>query len=430
MPFGLTNAPATFQRMMNETLAPFIDKFVVVYLDDILIFSRSEEEHKQHVREVLQTLREAKLYCKRSKCDFGMTEVEYLGHFVGLDGIRMDNHKVEAVTKWPAPKGIKELRSFLGLAGYYQRFIDHYVTRVKPMSELLKQDVPWNWGKEQQESFENLKTTMTSAPVLAIPDPMLPYEVFTDSSAIGVGGVLLQDQGRGWQPCAYLSHKLSNAERNYKTHEQELLGTIHALKVWRPYLEGAKFKVNSDHQSLMELATQPKLSRRQARWVEFLQAYDCNVEYVPGERNQADALSRRPDLQENADSESQRYFGAKGPAQSAAVHGTSCARCATGSARSAPSCGALGTSRARSDKLRSSGDSAARFARPAQLSRVSGTSRARGAKLRSSGDIDQVDLMHISVLNEDSSFRELVRQTTEADAYPSKDRRLSTREGV
>ena len=152
--------------MMNETLAPFIDKFVVVYLNDILISSRSEEEHKQHLHEVLQTLREAKLTCKRSKYEFGMTEVEYLGHFVGADGTRMDDHKVEVVTKWPAPKGIKELRSFLGLAGiagYYRRFIDHYATRVKPMSELPKQDVPWNWGKEQQESFKDLKTTMTSA---------------------------------------------------------------------------------------------------------------------------------------------------------------------------------------------------------------------------------------------------------------------------
>ena len=430
MPFGLTNAPATFQRMMNKALAPFIDKFVVVYLDDILIFSRSEEEHVEHLRAVLQKLREEKFYCKRSKCEFGVQSVEYLGHTVGPDGVHMDASKIKAVVEWPTPENVKHVRSFLGLAGYYRRFIAKYAQRTHALSELLKQNVAWTWTKAQQDAFEDIKAAMTSAPVLAIPDPALPYEVTTDSSAFGLGAVLQQDQGNGLQPCAFLSHKLSDAERKYPVHEQELLGIIHALKTWRCYLEGAQFKVNSDHSSLMELATQPKLSRRQARWVEFLQSYDCQVNYVPGEQNMADALSRRVDLQHVA-------VGSTDPARQSTVHGTACAHCAklgvtplVGSAGSALPVGAPGTSRARGEKLRSSGDTTAGFARLAQTGVVPGTSRARGAKLESSGAAQRVDLLHISVLEEDSSFANLVRQAVQADAYPSRDRRLTQREDL
>ena len=401
MPFGLTNAPATFQRLMNRVLAPFIDKFVVVYLDDILIYSRTEEEHEQHLRTVLQRLREEKLYCRRHKCELGATEVEYLGHVVSAKGVRMDSSKVSAVENWPVPRGTKELGSFLGLAGYYRKFIKHFAQRVHPMSELLKQKVAWKWEDRQQAAFEDLKRAMTSAPVLAIPDPEKPYRVFTDSSAFGTGGVLLQDHGKGWQPCAYLSHKLTDAETRYKVHEQELLGVIHALKAWRPYLEGASFKVNSDHESLMDLATQPKLSRRQARWVEFLQAYDCRIEYVPGKDNQADALSRRPDMK--ADTES-----------------TDSARCAV----------VLETSCAPSAKLRVPTKPLLGSAGSAPSTGSPGTSCAHGGKLRSSGASGAVDLMNISVLNEDSSFRDLVSQATQADAYPSRDRRLTSRDGV
>ena len=296
MPFGLSNAPATFQRMMNDVLRPFIDDFVVVYLDDILIYSRTEEEHERHLHQVLEKLREKKLYAKRSKCEFGLEKVEYLGHTVGPEGLSMDDSKVEAILAWPVPKGVKELRSFLGLAGYYRRFIKGFAGRTAAISNLLKQTVPWSWEEPQQAAFDDLKHAMSTAPVLILPDPDLPYEVFTDASGFGIGATLLQDQGQGLQPCAFLSHKLTDAERKYPTHEQELLGIIHALKIWRPYLEGAHFLVNSDHRALEELATQPKLSLRQARWVEFLQSYDCRVKYVQGDKNRADALSRRPDL--------------------------------------------------------------------------------------------------------------------------------------
>ena len=430
MPFGLTNAPATFQRMMNNVLRDFIDQFVVVYMDDILIFSRNEEEHKEHLRKVLERLREEKLYAKRSKCDFGATTVDYLGHTIGPDGVHMDQAKVDAVEQWPKPKGVPELRSFLGLTGYYRKFIDHYATRTLPMSNLLKKEVEWTWGKEQEESFRDLKEAMTSTPVLIIPDAELPYEVYTDSSAFGIGAVLLQDQGKGLQPCAYISHKLTDAECKYAVHEQELLGIIHALKTWRPYLEGASFKVNSDHRSLMQLATQPSLSRRQARWVEFLQAYDCKVDYVPGERNQADALSRRPDLKAPTESSDS--------AQLLAVHETTCAHCArlgvkpgVRSARPASHAGGPGTACAQCPKLRSSGAKpSVRSARPASHSGGPGTACAHGPKLRSSGEKTLVDMMNISVLDEDSSFLELVRQASEADAYPSRDRMLTNQDGL
>ena len=208
----------------------------------------------------------------------------------------MDDTKVDAINQWPTPQSPKDLRSFLGLAGYYRRFIERFAHRVAPMSDLLKTAVQWKWSTAQEEAFQDIKAAMTTAPVLAVPNPMLPYEVYTDASGFGIGAVLLQDQGRGLQPCAYISHKLTDAERNYATHEQELLAIIHALKIWRPYLEGTHFKVNSDHKALEVLATQPKLSRRQASWVEFLQAYDCKVKYIEGAGNHADALSRRPDL--------------------------------------------------------------------------------------------------------------------------------------
>ena len=202
MPFGLTNAPATFQRLMNDVFREFTDKFVVVYMDDILIYSKTPAEHEQHLHMVMQLLRKEKLYCKKSKCSFGLDEVEYLGHTIGPKGVRMDDNKVQAILSWPTPTTVKEMRSFLGLAGYYRRFIERFAHRVGPMSELLKAGAAWTWKKPQQEAFEDLKGAMTTAPVLSVCNPITPYEVYVDASGFGVGAVLLQDEGNGWQPCA------------------------------------------------------------------------------------------------------------------------------------------------------------------------------------------------------------------------------------
>ena len=298
LPFGLTNAPATFMHLMHQTFREFLDWFVLVFLDDILVFSKSIEEHKQHLIKVLTKLREAKLYAKLSKCKFFRTEVEFLGHHVGRDGVRMMQDKVKGVADWPTPKNVGAIRSFLGTAGYYRKFIKDFSKLAAPINELTKEKVPWDWTPIHQTAFEALKTAMQTAPVLVLPDPELPFVVHTDASGYATGAVLMQDQGKGLQPIAFMSKKMQDAETRYPVHEQELLAIILALKEWRVYLEGAKFriKVMTDHKSLQFLKTQPQLSARQSRWKDIIARYDFDIEYMKGELNPvADGLSRRPD---------------------------------------------------------------------------------------------------------------------------------------
>ena len=235
--FGLSNAPATFQAVMNRVLAPFLDRFVLVYLDDIIIFSNTPEEHLVHLKAVLTRLRAEKLYVKMSKCTFRRPELEWLGHIVGRDGLRTNPAKVAALADYPAPRTLTELRSFLGLANFFRRFVQGYASLVAPLTDLLR-GAPARlieWGPVQATTFAAVKRALTSAPVLTLPDPELPYEVVTDASLNGTGGLLLQE-GR---PLAFLSRKFSPAERNYTTGEQELLAVVHALTEWRCYLEGA-----------------------------------------------------------------------------------------------------------------------------------------------------------------------------------------------
>jgi hypothetical protein len=238
MPFGLTNAPATFTTLMNDVLRPFLDQFVVVYIDDILVYSRTSEEHLDHLAQVFQKLRENRLYAQRPKCAFGRTEVEFLGHVVSAKGIHVDAAKVKAIAEWPVPSTPKEVRTFLGLTSWYRKFIKDHARIAAPLSDLTVMGTEWTWGTAQQDAFDALKHGVTHAPVLAIPDPKLPYEVYTDASGFAVGAVLLQDQGQGLQPIAFESRKLKPAERNYPVHEQEMLAVIHALHAFRCYLEG------------------------------------------------------------------------------------------------------------------------------------------------------------------------------------------------
>jgi hypothetical protein len=304
LPFGLTNAPATFMHLMHETFRSFLDEFALVFLDDILIYSKTLEDHERHVQQVLEMLRKEKLYAKESKCEFFKTEVEFLGHIVGRDGVKMMEDKVKAIAEWPVPTKVADVRSFLGTAGYYRRFIKDFSQLSSPLSDLTKDTVKWLWGKEQQESFTMLKQALQTAPVLILPDPNLPFLVQTDSSGFAVGSVLQQDQGKGLQPIAFLSKKMLSAETRYPVHEQELLSIIIALKTWRHYLSGVKFriKVMSDHKSLQHLKTQPQLSSRQARWLDLIAQYDFDIEYIEGASNVvADGLSRRPDHKSNID---------------------------------------------------------------------------------------------------------------------------------
>ena len=240
---------------MNRLLAPLLGKgFVVVYMDDILIFSRNPEEHLQHLEQVLTLLRKERLYAKLSKCTFNQPEVTFLGHVVGRFGLKPDPKKVEVVRAWQVPTNVREVRQFLGLANYLRKFMQGYSSMAAPLIELTRQDVAWQWGPPQQAAFESIKYALTTAPVLRLPDFNLPFEVVVDASLNGTGAVLMQEH----QPICYTSSKFIPAERNYTTGEQELLAVYKALKEWRCYLEGAKgLTLVTDHNPNTYLSTQP-----------------------------------------------------------------------------------------------------------------------------------------------------------------------------
>jgi len=291
LPFGLTNAPATFQRMMNQVFHDFIaEGWVIVYLDDVLIFSKNEEEHKEHLRRVFQRLQEHKLYVKITKCSFCQPQLKYLGFVVGKDGLKTDMDKVSTIVDWPRPTNVTEVRQFLGLCNFFRRFVQGYSSLVAPLNRLLKKQIAWYWGEECEEAFMGMKEVLTSAPVLKIPEPDKPYRLVCDASTVGIGAVLCQD-GR---PCAYFSRQMSEAERRYHITEQELLAVISALKEWRCYLLGTPFEVVTEHSANTFLSSQPKLNPRQARWSELLQSFPCKWTYEPGRLNVADPLSRNP----------------------------------------------------------------------------------------------------------------------------------------
>jgi hypothetical protein len=288
--FGLTNAPATFQSVMNTIFSPLVNRCVVVYLDDILIYSRTPEEHLVHLRQVLEILRKHKFYAKMKKCTFFQTETLFLGHVVGQDGIKPDPAKVTSVHNWPVPRSVTHVRSFLGLTNYFRRFIQGYAKMARPLHDLTKKDVPFQWTDACQHAFDSLKAALTQTPVLVAPDFSKPFEVICDASGHAVGAVLLQE-GR---PIAYESRQMSSAEQNYGVGEQELLAVVHAFQVWRCYLEGSTVRVVTDHHPNTFLRTKVTLSRRQTRWSEFLERFDYSWEYRPGRTNVADPLSRNP----------------------------------------------------------------------------------------------------------------------------------------
>ncbi|WVZ70349.1 hypothetical protein U9M48_019024 [Paspalum notatum var. saurae] len=277
MSFGLTNALAYFMNLMNKVFMEYLDKFVVVFIDDILIYSKTEEEHEEHLRLVLQKLREHKLYAKLSKCEFWLYQVPFLGHIVSKGGIMVDPSKISSV-----PEVVKEVRGFLGLAGYYRRFIESFSRIAKPMTSLLEKGAPFIWTKERQAAFYELKKRLTTTPVLTLPDLTKSFTVYCDASKEGLGCVLMQEG------------KLRKHKVNYSTHDLELAAVVHALKIWRHYLFGNRCEIYTDHKSLKYIFTQNELNMRQRRWIELIKDYDLEIHYHPGKANVvADALSRK-----------------------------------------------------------------------------------------------------------------------------------------
>ncbi|KAH9750077.1 Endonuclease [Citrus sinensis] len=293
MPFGLTNAPATFCTLMNKVLQPFLDCFVVVYLDDIVVYSTTLEEHAQHLQQVLQVLRDNELFLKLEKCSFAQQEVEFFGHKIAGGKIMMENDKVKAILEWEPPSKVPELRSFLGLVNYYRRFIKGYSAKAAPLTDMLKKNRTWHWSEECQRAFEELKKAISEEPVLALPDHTKPFEVQTDASDFAIGGVLMQEG----HPIAFESRKLNDTERRYTVQEKEMTTIIHCLRVWRHYLLGSHFTIMTDNVATSYFQTQKKLSPKQARWQDFLAEFDYRLEYKPGKANVvADALSRKAEL--------------------------------------------------------------------------------------------------------------------------------------
>lgn len=321
MPFGLCNAPATFQRIMNDALRDFLGKFVIVYLDDIVIYSDSDREHEKHLQQVFEALKKHELFAKPSKCVIGASEIEFCAHIIGQGKVRPIPSKVRAILDWPRLRNVHEVRQFLGLAGYYRRYIAGFARIAAPLSDLLieadselrkKKFRPIRWTPIAQHAFEKLKEALTAEPVLIQPDRTKPYRIETDASEWAVGAVLMQeDSDSKWHPVAYDGRKLNKAELNYPVHEKELLAIKEALRTWNEYISNSTTTtIITDHESLQYLSTTKTPSKRLARWVEEFAEYSLDIKYRKGsEAIVPDAISRRPDLQ------------GKGPANRAWVEG-------------------------------------------------------------------------------------------------------------
>ncbi|GJX90151.1 putative reverse transcriptase domain-containing protein [Tanacetum coccineum] len=290
MPFGLTNAPAVFMDLMNRVCKPYLDKFVIVFIDDILIYSKNKEEHEEHLKQILELLKKEELYAKFSKCEFWIPKVQFLGHVIDSEGIHVDPAKIESIKDWTSPKSPTEIRQFLGLAGYYRRFIEGFSKIAKPMTKLTQKKVKFEWGDKQEAAFQLLKQKLCSAPILALPEGSEDFIAYCDASKKGLGAVLMQRE----KVISYASRQLKIHEKNYTTHDLELGAVVFALKIWRHYLYGTKCTVFTDHKSLQHILDQKELNMRQHRWLELLSDYDCDIRYHPGKANViADALSRK-----------------------------------------------------------------------------------------------------------------------------------------
>lgn len=295
MPFGLCNAPATFQRLMNQVLRGLVGKICKVYLDDVVIFSKTREEHLERLQMVLDRLRQHGLHLKASKCRFMQLKLKLLGFVISAAGVLPDPEKVEAVAQYPVPSNLKQLQRFLGKVGYYRRFIQDYSVKTWPLTRLTRKDAAWRWTEECQRAFEALKDVLVSAPIMGYPDVHQPFTLVTDASAYGMGAVLSQIQDGAEKVIAYASKTLNAAQRNYTAGEREYLAIVWAVQLYRHYLIDKKTTVWTDHQVLQYLQNLRDANGRLARWALLLQTYDLDIQYRPGSLNHVpDALSRAP----------------------------------------------------------------------------------------------------------------------------------------
>jgi hypothetical protein len=291
MPFGLTNAPSTFMRLMNEVLREFIEKFVVVYLDDILIFSKTKAEHLKHLAIVMRKLQQEKLLINMKKSSFMKTELIYLGFVISVNELNMDPSKVEVIKNWPSPRNVFEVRSFHGLAIFYRKFIRNFSGNSAAMMDMVKKrHKSFHWTAEAEKSFNMLKRKITEQPVLVLPDFKKAFQVKCDASGYAVGVVLSQED----RPVAYFSEKLDEAKLKYSTYDKEFYAIIQALKKWRHYLIPKEFVLYSDNHALHFVSQQEKLNQKHAKWVEYMKNFMFVIKHISGTANKvADALSRK-----------------------------------------------------------------------------------------------------------------------------------------
>jgi hypothetical protein len=288
IPMGLSNAPSTFQAVMNNIFRDMLGVSVLIYLDDILVYSKTPELHAQHVKAVLARLRLHDLKAKASKCEWWQQNIKFLGHIVGAAGVQVDGSKITVVKDWPVPQSVADVRSFLGLCNYFRKFVQGFSKLARPLTLLTSAKATWHWGEAEQQCFEGLKAALVSAPVLHMPDMDKEFSVVADASDFGLGAVLFQDH----HPVAYWSRTMSDAEFKYHTTEKELLAVLASLEDWRCYLLDKPFKVYTDHNPNTFFQTKPHLSPRQARWSQKLAQFNFAWEFKPGNINVADPLSR------------------------------------------------------------------------------------------------------------------------------------------
>lgn len=294
MPFGLKNAPAEFNRVMRQVFANW--KNVEVYMDDIIIHTKTMREHLELLDKVLKRLREVKLKASISKLVVAELEIKVLGHVISQNQVKMDPKKIEAVEKWSTLSNVKQVQRFLGLCGYYRRFVKDYAKIAAPLNKLLRKDVKWNWDGECDKAFKELKDRLISYPILRQPDPTRKFIIHTDASGVAIGAVLAQlDEYRREYVCQYASKSLRGAELHYGITEKECLAVVLAVRHFRVYVYGVEFDVVTDHTALKWLMDIKEPTGRLARWAMYLQAYKLTINYRKGRKHQnADALSRMP----------------------------------------------------------------------------------------------------------------------------------------